>query len=66
MEGLEEASQPKSGFVSDWALNPLPHWRKWQKKGRHDPCIGPRALSVIEAMIASLTLDHILLARLDK
>lgn len=29
-------------------------------KGRHDPCIGPRALSVIEAMLAFALLDCIL------
>ena len=35
------------------------------KKGRHDPCIGPRAVSVVEAMSCLVTADHILQSRLD-
>ncbi len=35
------------------------------KKGRHDPCIIPRALVVLEAMAAFVIADHILLARCD-
>ena len=36
------------------------------KKGRHDPCILPRALVVIESMLALVLVDHMLLARLDR
>ena len=32
-------------------------------KGRHDPCVGIRAVPVAEAMMASVLLDHILLDR---
>ncbi|MEO1536831.1 MAG: chorismate synthase [Pseudomonadota bacterium] len=32
-------------------------------KGRHDPCVGIRAVPVAEAMAASVVLDHILLDR---
>jgi len=32
-------------------------------KGRHDPCVGIRAVPVAEAMAASVILDHILLDR---
>lgn len=36
------------------------------KKGRHDPCIIPRAIPVIEAMVALVLADHLLLTRLDQ
>lgn len=36
------------------------------KKGRHDPCIVPRAVPVIEAMTWLLVADHMLWARLDQ
>ena len=32
-------------------------------KGRHDPCVGIRAVPVGEAMVACIILDHILLNR---
>lgn len=35
------------------------------KKGRHDPCILPRALVVVESMLSLVLLDHMLLTRLD-
>ena len=35
------------------------------KKGRHDPCIVPRALAVVEAMTYLVLADHILWRRLD-
>jgi chorismate synthase len=36
------------------------------KKGRHDPCIVPRALPVLESMAWLVLADHILWARLDQ
>ncbi|MBC7421559.1 MAG: chorismate synthase [Bdellovibrio sp.] len=36
------------------------------KKGRHDPCIVPRAIPVMEAMTWLLIADHLLWSRLDK
>ena len=36
------------------------------KKGRHDPCIVTRAIPVIEAMVACVLADHVLLKRLDQ
>lgn len=36
------------------------------KKGRHDPCIVPRAIPVMEAMTWLLIADHLLWARLDR
>lgn len=36
------------------------------KQGRHDPCILPRAIPVIEAMIACVLADHLLWSRTDQ
>ena len=36
------------------------------KKGRHDPCIVPRAVPVVEAMAAMVIFDHILWSRSDR
>ena len=35
-------------------------------KGRHDPCIGPRAAPVMEAMACLVVMDHLLSSRLDR
>jgi chorismate synthase len=32
-------------------------------KGRHDPCVVPRAVPIVEAMAAMVILDHVLLAK---
>ncbi len=34
-------------------------------KGRHDPCVGIRAVPVGEAMMATVLADHMLLARAE-
>jgi chorismate synthase len=34
-----------------------------QTKGRHDPCVGIRAVPVGEAMLAIVLADHFLLAK---
>lgn len=36
------------------------------KKGRHDPCIGIRAVPVIESMAALVIADHVLWSRTDR
>lgn len=36
------------------------------KKGRHDPCIVPRAVPVVEAMTWLMLVDHLLWSRLDR
>ena len=36
------------------------------KSGRHDPCIVPRAVPVVESMVAFVLADHLLWSRLDK
>ena len=35
-------------------------------KGRHDPCVVPRAVAIVEAMAALVMADHLLRARLSK
>jgi chorismate synthase len=35
-------------------------------KGRHDPCVVPRAVPIVEAMAALVLADHLLRARADK
>jgi chorismate synthase len=35
-------------------------------KGRHDPCVLPRAVPIVEAMTALVVADHLLRARLDR
>lgn len=35
-------------------------------KGRHDPCVLPRAVAIVEAMAALTIADHLLLQRLSK
>ncbi|MCB0540123.1 MAG: chorismate synthase, partial [Bacteroidetes bacterium] len=35
-------------------------------KGRHDPCVLPRAVPIVEAMTALVLADHVLRARLDR
>ena len=35
-------------------------------KGRHDPCVVPRAVPIVEAMAALVIADHLLRARSNK
>ncbi len=35
-------------------------------KGRHDPCVVPRAVPIVEAMAALVLADHLLRARADR
>lgn len=37
-----------------------------QGKGRHDPCVVPRAVPIVEAMTALVLADHLLQARTDR
>ena len=48
------------------AFKPPSSLGDFAKKGRHDPCIGPRAVSVIEAIACHVTADHLLARRLDR
>lgn len=47
-------------------FKPTSSIRDIAKLGRHDPCIVPRAASVVEAMTWLLLADHLLWARLDQ
>lgn len=35
-------------------------------KGRHDPCVVPRAVPIVDAMVAMVLVDHYLLSRTNK
>ncbi|MCB0687328.1 MAG: chorismate synthase, partial [Saprospiraceae bacterium] len=35
-------------------------------KGRHDPCVVPRAVAIVEAMAALVMADHLLRARMNR
>ncbi|KUK76316.1 MAG: hypothetical protein XD92_1260, partial [Proteiniphilum acetatigenes] len=35
-------------------------------RGRHDPCVLPRAVPIVEAMAAITLMDHFLLAKSGK
>ena len=35
-------------------------------KGRHDPCVVPRAVPIVEAMAALVLADYFLLSKLSK
>jgi len=37
-----------------------------QGKGRHDPCVVPRAVPIVEAMAALVVADFMLLSKTDK
>jgi chorismate synthase len=37
-----------------------------EPKGRHDPCVLPRAVPIVSAMLALVLADHILLSRMSK
>ena len=39
---------------------------KVQGKGRHDPCVVPRAVPIVEAMTALVLADYLLLSKLSK
>jgi chorismate synthase len=39
---------------------------KVQGKGRHDPCVVPRAVPIVEAMAALVLADYFLLNKLSK
>lgn len=48
------------------AFKPTSSRKEVALKGRHDPCIVPRAIPVLEAMTWLVLADQILLARLDR
>lgn len=50
----------------DLYFKPTSTFGKKAQEGRHDPCIVPRALPVIEAMVYFILADHLLWKRLDQ
>ena len=48
------------------AFKPPASLGKIAKQGRFDPCIGPRAVPVLEAIACLVTADHLLWKRLDQ
>lgn len=48
------------------AFKPTSSIKDISKKGRHDPCIVPRAVPVVEAVAWIVLADHVLWARTDK
>lgn len=48
------------------SIKPTSSIRNVAQKGRHDPCIGIRAIPVIESMVAWVLADHLLWTRLDR
>ena len=48
------------------AFKPTSSIKDIAKKGRHDPCIVPRAIPVVEAMAWVVLADHVLWSRTDK
>jgi len=48
------------------AFKPPSSYGKIARQGRFDPCIGPRAVPVLEAIAYFVTADHLLWQRLDR
>ncbi len=48
------------------ALNTSGETVEMQGKGRHDPCVVPRAVPIVEAMAALVLADYVLLDRMSK
>ncbi|MEM7645368.1 MAG: chorismate synthase, partial [Pseudomonadota bacterium] len=48
------------------AMKPTSSIKDVAKKGRHDPCVGIRALPILEAMTWNVLADQLLMARLNQ
>ena len=64
--GLRGGLSTGSPIYIKVAFKPTSSVKELAKQGRHDPCIVPRALPVLEAMAWMILADQILRARLDK
>lgn len=63
IQGGISTSQP---IECDVLIKPTSTIGEAAKAGRHDPCIMPRALVVVESMLSMVLLDHYLMMRMDK
>lgn len=64
--GLRGGISTGGAIVSRVAFKPTSSVLDVAKKGRHDPCIVPRAIPVLEAMAWIVLADHVLWARGDR
>lgn len=54
-------------FLPQTTVTVAPHSPvEFQATGRHDPCVLPRAVPIVEAMMCLVLADHLLLSRVDK
>ena len=66
-QNLRVAFKPVATIVSEQAsINEAGEAVTVVGKGRHDPCVVPRAVPIVEAMTALVLADHVLLARTNK
>ena len=63
--GLRGGISTGEPIIFRLAFKPTSSIKKTAKEGRHDPCIVPRAVPVVEAMAWAVLADHILWRRLD-
>ena len=56
----------EQGGISNVGFKPTSTRGENALKGRHDPCIVPRAIVVLEAMVNLVLADHALWQRLDR
>jgi chorismate synthase len=54
---------PATIFVEQDTVNRDGQATKLKPRGRHDPCVVPRAVPIVEAMVALVLLDHLLRQR---
>ena len=64
--GLRGGLTTGERIVMRVAFKPPSTLGKMAKEGRHDPCISPRAVPVVEAMACIVSADHLLWSRLDR
>ena len=48
------------------SINNLGEEELLKAKGRHDPCVVPRAVPIVEAMAALVLADYLLLSKTNK
>jgi chorismate synthase len=64
--GLRGGISTGEPIIARVAFKPTSTVMDLAKKGRHDPCIVPRAVPVLEAMAWLVLCDHLLWCRLDR